>query len=108
MPVEICTAGQVHLIDLLNFLFYQYWQCKILFLFVLVLSCPLDLLKNLSAKGEISKLVIQALKEIGLNNQTAIEEERIIELLKKENPKHIMHDIKLAPVWIQKIMKKAL
>jgi Family of unknown function (DUF6088) len=64
--------------------------------------------KNLSAKGEISKLVIQALKEIGLNNQTAIEEERIIELLKKENPKHIMHDIKLAPVWIQKIMRKAL
>lgn len=64
--------------------------------------------KNLSAKGEISKLVIQALKEIGLNNQTAIEEEKIIELLKKENPKHMMHDIKLAPVWIQKIMRKAL
>jgi hypothetical protein len=64
--------------------------------------------KNLSAKGEISKLVIQALKEIGLNNQTPIEEERIIELLKKEDPKHIMHDIKLAPVWIQKIMRKAL
>ncbi|WP_310377530.1 DUF6088 family protein [Flavobacterium sp.] len=64
--------------------------------------------KNLSAKGKISKLVIQALKEIGINNQTTIEEERIIELLKKEDPKHIMHDIKLAPVWIQKIMKKAL
>lgn len=64
--------------------------------------------KILSAKGEISKLVIQALKEIGLNNQTAIEEEKIIELLKKENPKHILHDIKLAPVWIQKIMRKAL
>ncbi len=64
--------------------------------------------KNLSAKGKISKLVIQALKEIGLNNQTPIEEERIIELLKKEDPKHIMHDIKLAPVWIQKIMKRAL
>jgi ribosomal protein S19E (S16A) len=64
--------------------------------------------KNLSAKGEISRLVIQALKEIGINNQTAIEEERIIELLKKENPKHLMHDIKLAPVWIQKIIKKAL
>ena len=63
--------------------------------------------KNLSAKGEISKLVIQALKEIGQNKQTAIEEERIIELLKKENPKHLMHDIKLAPVWIQKIMRKA-
>jgi hypothetical protein len=53
-------------------------------------------------------LVIQALKEIGQNNQMAIEEEKIIELLKKENPKHLMHDIKLAPVWIQKIMKRAL
>ena len=64
--------------------------------------------KNLSAKGEISKLVIQALKEIGLNKQTLLEEEKIIELLKKENTKHLMHDIKLAPVWIQKIMKRAL
>ena len=64
--------------------------------------------KNLSAKGEISKLVIQALKEIGLNNQTAIEEAKIIELLKKEDPKNLIHDIKIAPVWIQKIMQKAL
>ena len=64
--------------------------------------------KILSAKGVISKLVIQALKEIGINNQTAIEEKKIIELLKKEKPKNLMHDIKLAPIWIQKIMRKAL
>ncbi len=48
--------------------------------------------KNLSAKGDISKLVIQALKEIGLNNQTPTEEEKIIELLKKEDPKNLIHD----------------
>lgn len=64
--------------------------------------------KNLSAKGDISKLVIQALKEIGINNQTPTEEARIIELLKKENPQNLIHDIKIAPVWIQKIMQKAL
>jgi hypothetical protein len=64
--------------------------------------------KNLSAKGEISKLVIQALKEIGLNNQTPTEEARIIELLKKEDTKNLIHDIKIAPVWIEKIMQKAL
>ena len=64
--------------------------------------------KNLSAKGDISKLVIQALKEIGLNNQTPTEEARIIDLLKKENPQNVMHDSKLAPVCIQKIMRKAL
>jgi len=29
-------------------------------------------------------------------------------LLKKENAKDLMHDISLAPVWIQKILKKAL
>lgn len=64
--------------------------------------------KNLLAKGKISKLVIQALREIGMDNQTKEEEVKIIHLLKKENPEHLLHDIKLAPVWIQKIMKKAL
>ena len=64
--------------------------------------------KNLLAKGAISKLVIQALKEIGNNNVTNEEESKIIELLKKENSEHLLHDISLAPVWIQKIMKKAI
>lgn len=64
--------------------------------------------KNLLAKGKISKLVIQALREIGMDNQTQEEENKILHLLKKENPEHLLHDIKLAPVWIQKIMKKAL
>lgn len=64
--------------------------------------------KNLLAKGVISRLVIQALKEIGRDRQTADEEEKIIELLKQENPKDLLHDIPLAPVWIQILMKKAL
>ncbi|MFZ4544312.1 MAG: DUF6088 family protein [Saprospiraceae bacterium] len=64
--------------------------------------------KNLSAKGEISSLVIQALKEIKINNQTEQEEKKIIGLLKKEDPVNLLHDIKLAPVWIQKIMQKAI
>lgn len=64
--------------------------------------------KNLLAKGEISSLVIQALRKIGINKLIEEEEKKIIELLKKENPKDLLQDIKLAPVWIQKIMKKAL
>jgi ribosomal protein S19E (S16A) len=64
--------------------------------------------KNLLAKGSISRLVIQALKEIGNKKQTPEEEDKIIALLKTENRQHLMHDIPLAPVWIQKIMKKAL
>lgn len=64
--------------------------------------------KNLMAKGKISRLVIQALKEIGNGKVTAVEVQKILDVLKKENEKDLKHDIVLAPVWIQKIMRKAL
>jgi len=64
--------------------------------------------KNLSAKGQISGLVIQALREIGKDKLTSSEEEKITELLRKENIKDLKHDIQLAPVWIRIIMQKAL
>ena len=64
--------------------------------------------KNLMAKGKVSSLVIQALKEIGNGNIKAEEERKIIELLKKEDKKNLKHDLALAPVWAKKIMKKAL
>lgn len=64
--------------------------------------------KNLLAKGSISKLVIQALREIGNGKVTADEESKIIDLLEKEEKENLIHDIELAPVWIKKIMKKAL
>ena len=60
------------------------------------------------AKGKISRLVIQALKEIGNGNVTVEEEQKILDLLRKEDVKDLMHDIALAPVWVQKIMKRAL
>ena len=64
--------------------------------------------KNLLAKGRISRLAIQALKEIGNGKITAEEEQIILGLLRKEEVNDLKHDIALAPVWIQKIMKKAL
>ena len=64
--------------------------------------------KNLLAKGRISRLAIQALKEIGNGKITAEEEQKILGLLRKEDVNNLKHDIALAPVWIQKIMKKAL
>jgi len=64
--------------------------------------------KNLMAKGKISRLVIQALKEIGNGKVNETEEKKILELLKKEDVKDLKYDIALAPVWIQKIMKRAL
>jgi ribosomal protein S19E (S16A) len=64
--------------------------------------------KNLMAKGKISRLAIQALKEIGNGKVRQEEMAKIIDLLKKEDTKDLKHDISLAPVWIQKIMKQAL
>jgi hypothetical protein len=64
--------------------------------------------KNLMATGKISRLVIQALKEIGQGKVTIELEGRILKLLKKEDENFLKQDISLAPVWIQKIMKKAL
>jgi hypothetical protein len=64
--------------------------------------------KNLLAKGKISRLVIQAIKEIGNGQVTESEEAKIIKLLKEEDEKNLIYDIGLAPVWIQKIMRKAL
>lgn len=64
--------------------------------------------KNLAAKGEISSLVIQALRAIGKDKVTNEETEKILSLLRKENENYLLHDIKLAPAWIADIMSKAI
>jgi hypothetical protein len=64
--------------------------------------------KNLSAIGNISKLVIQALKAIGKGNTSDEEEKKILYLLKKEKRSNLEHDIQLAPEWARQIMRKAL
>jgi hypothetical protein len=64
--------------------------------------------KNLLAKGKVSRLAIQALKELGNGHISDHEEAMILALLRKEDTAILKHDIKLAPVWIQKIMNKAL
>ena len=64
--------------------------------------------KNLSAVGEISKLVIQALRTIGKENVTEEDKEKIQKLLKEEKLTRLQHDIRLAPVWIKEIMKPVL
>ena len=60
------------------------------------------------ARGKTSRLVIQALKETGNGRLNETEEKKIINLLRYESEKDLRHDIALAPVWIQKIMIKAL
>lgn len=64
--------------------------------------------KTLLAKGEISSLVIQALKTIG---QSKVDAETIIKiknLLKKEKSENIINDAKLAPAWINKLLIQAI
>ena len=64
--------------------------------------------RNLSAKGAISRLVIQALKALGKGKVSETDELKIIESLRKERYEDLLHDIRVAPEWIQHIMKKAL
>jgi hypothetical protein len=65
--------------------------------------------KRLMRKGKISSLVIQALEELGTNNIDHETHNKIKELLKKEKPDMLRHDLQLAPVkinnYIVNIMK---
>lgn len=60
--------------------------------------------KNLAFVGEISTLAIQALRTIGKDQATTEEVKQINKILKNENPKHLQHDLQLAPVWIRKLL----
>jgi hypothetical protein len=60
--------------------------------------------KGFQAKGKISRLVIQALKSMGKRNVTSEDIEKIRQILRKEQVKNIIHDSKLAPVWISNIL----
>lgn len=53
--------------------------------------------KKLSLKGKLSSLIIQALEEIGTENIDPSIKKRIKELLRKEDPKELLEDMKLAP-----------
>lgn len=56
--------------------------------------------KKLSMKGKISSLVIQALEELSTPDLDAVTRQKIRQLLVKENPKTLKHDLSLAPAWI--------
>lgn len=64
--------------------------------------------KNLMAKGEISGLVIQALRAIGNDKVTSEELKKISLILKKESSINIVHDASIAPAWIAKILMASI
>lgn len=60
--------------------------------------------KNLLVKGEISGLVVQALKTIGQDKADKKTIEKIQAILKNEKKENIINDAKLSPAWINKIL----
>ena len=64
--------------------------------------------KNLAVEGEITGLAIQALRVIEKGKLSGSQQQKIVELLKKEKPETLRHDIPLAPEWIRKIIRMAL
>jgi hypothetical protein len=64
--------------------------------------------KNLMTTGEISTLAIQALREIGQENMDDAILQQLKIVLKKETQENILHDAKLSPAWINKILKQSL
>jgi len=60
--------------------------------------------KNLSTRNKVCGLVIQALREIGKDNVTEEQLIRIKNILAKEKPEDLIHDARLAPAWIRKII----
>ncbi len=64
--------------------------------------------KNLSYKSSKMQLVVAALKEIGINNASDKDIEKIKETLKSESKEIIEQDLTLAPAWIRKIIKEVV
>jgi hypothetical protein len=56
-------------------------------------------------RGEITMLVVQALKEIGQENVSESDLKIIRKHLQVEHQKTINHDAKLAPAWIATILR---
>lgn len=64
--------------------------------------------KNLAAVGEISRLVIQALRTIGKDKITEDEIKKVQHLLEKEKKTKLEQDVRLAPAWIRDIIQPIL
>ena len=64
--------------------------------------------KKLSMKGELSKLIILALGELDLASIDPVRKARIKDLLSKEDPRKLKHDLILAPGRIHDFIVKLL
>lgn len=66
--------------------------------------------KKLSTTGKISSLVIQAIEEMGVDQISPELEKKLLEFLRKEEPRKLKHDLALASAkvndYIVRLMKK--
>ena len=62
--------------------------------------------KNLAFRNEIVMLIVFALKEIGKNEVTQEQSERIKEILQKVPKELVLQDVKLMPAWIKSLIMK--
>ena len=64
--------------------------------------------KNLAYKSSLLMLVVSALKEIGKDNITQEQIDKIKEVLLLEDINIILDDMQLAPAWIRKIIQQMI
>lgn len=63
-------------------------------------------MKRFSYKNEMMQLIVVALREIGNGKVSESQKDIIAEHLKKINEEEYLHDLTLAPAWVQKQLKE--
>jgi hypothetical protein len=64
--------------------------------------------KRLSMKGDITSLLFLALEELDLEKLSVGQRDRIIQLLKKESPENLKHDLRLTQTKVSDFIVKIL
>lgn len=64
--------------------------------------------KNFASKGRVMPLLIQGMREIGEENISGSNFEALRRFIDKQQDPYLQEDLRLAPVWIQKIIKKLM
>lgn len=63
-------------------------------------------MKRFSYKNEMMQLIVVALREIGNGKISESQKDKIAEHLKKISEEEYLHDLTLAPAWVQKQLKE--
>ena len=62
--------------------------------------------KNFALKGRVMPLLIQGMREVGEINMTDLQYAAIKNFIEKTPDPYLEEDIRMAPVWMQRIVKK--